>query len=172
MHFAMPPRKTSRPPPYAARNQSSWPIPPALKNMLRGGKLRTTVVGMLAFLALIWLLRGAGSDAGASIPKVAIGSGPPVVIVTTIDPRADAAWANKIRKNREDYAKKHGASAARPLAAAAAARQAILMISRVPDLLPRQQPVPPQPFSPHLGKGARAATRHVPLSRVDLLLVP
>ncbi|OAG07016.1 alpha-1,6-mannosyltransferase-like protein subunit, partial [Paraphaeosphaeria sporulosa] len=104
----MPPRKTSRPPPYAARNQSSLPIPPALKNLLRGGKLRTTVVGILGFLTLIWLLRRTGGDAGANIPKVAVGSGPPVVIVTTIDPRADAAWAAKIRKNREDYAKKHG----------------------------------------------------------------
>ncbi|KAF2447260.1 glycosyltransferase family 34 protein [Karstenula rhodostoma CBS 690.94] len=108
MHFAMPPRKTSRPPPYAVRNQSSLPIPPALKNLLRGGKLRTIVVGILGFLTLIWLLRRTGADAGANIPKVAVGSGPPVVIVTTIDPRADVAWAAKIKKNREDYAKKHG----------------------------------------------------------------
>ncbi|KAF9738070.1 hypothetical protein PMIN06_002910 [Paraphaeosphaeria minitans] len=108
MHFAMPPRKTSRPPPYAPRNQSALPIPPALKNLLRGGKLRTALVGILGFLTLIWLLRRTGRDAGANIPKVAVGSGPPVVIVTTIDPRADAAWAAKIRKNREDYAKKHG----------------------------------------------------------------
>jgi mannan polymerase II complex MNN11 subunit len=116
MHFAMPPRKTSRPPPYAARNQSSWPIPPALKNLLRGGRLRTTVVGILGFLTLLWLLRGRGSDAGANIAKVAIGSGPPVVIVTTIDPAADAAWAARIKKNREDYAKKHGAFTARAMA--------------------------------------------------------
>ena len=111
MHFAMPPRKTSRPPPYAARNQSSLPIPPALKNLLRGGRLRTLVLGILGFLTLMWLFRRpAGRDAGVNIPKVAIGSGPPVVIVTTFDPKADAAWVGKIKKNREDYAKKHGAS--------------------------------------------------------------
>jgi mannan polymerase II complex MNN11 subunit len=115
MHFAMPPRKTSRPPPYAARNQASWPIPPALKNLLRGGRLRTTVVGILGFLTLIWLLRGTRSAAGANIPKVAVGSGPPVVIVTTIDPKADATWAARIKKNREDYAKKHGAFTARAM---------------------------------------------------------
>lgn len=114
MHFAMPPRKTSRPPPYAARDQSSLPIPPALKNLLRGGKLRTTVVGILGFLTLVWLLRRSGGDAGVNIPKVAIGSGPPVVIVTTIDPKADAAWVGKIKKNRNDYAKKHGAFTALP----------------------------------------------------------
>ena len=110
MHFAMPPRKTSRPPPYAARNQSSLPIPPALKNLLRGGRLRTLVLGTLGLLTLIWLFRSAGGrDAGVSLPKVAVGSGPPVVIVTTIDPKADALWVGKIKRNREDYAKKHGA---------------------------------------------------------------
>lgn len=109
MHFAMPPRKTSRPPPYAARNQNSLPIPPALKNLLRGGKLRTLALGIAGFLTLIWIFRSlGGSDAGANIPKVAIGSGPPVVIVTTFDPKADVVWADKIKKNREAYAKKHG----------------------------------------------------------------
>ncbi|KAJ4297679.1 putative alpha-1,6-mannosyltransferase mnn11 [Kalmusia sp. IMI 367209] len=109
MHFAMPPRKTSRPPPYQARNQSSLPIPPALKNLLRRDKLRTIVLGVLGFLTLIWLFRRAGGgEVGANIPKVDIGSGPPVVIVTTIDPKANAAWVGKIKKNREDYAKRHG----------------------------------------------------------------
>lgn len=110
MHFAMPPRKTSRPPPYAARNQSSVPIPPALKNLLRRDKLRSLVLGILAFLTVIWVLRRiGGGDKGVSIPKVAIGTGPPVVIVTVIDPKADPAWVQKIKKNREQYAKKHGA---------------------------------------------------------------
>lgn len=111
MHFAMPPRKTSRPPPYQARNQSSMPIPPALKNLLRRFRLRTILLGALGFFTLIWLMRKAtGGEKGANLPKVDIGSGPPVVIVTTIDPKADVAWVAKIKKNREDYAKRHGTS--------------------------------------------------------------
>ncbi|CAO2650853.1 Nn.00g091500.m01.CDS01 [Neocucurbitaria sp. VM-36] len=110
----MPPRKTSRPPPYAARNQSSIAIPPALKNLLRRDKLRLLVIGILGILGLVWLLGGRGSSTqGASwtvanIPKVAIGSGAPVVIVTVLDPRADPAWTQRIKTNREEYAKRHG----------------------------------------------------------------
>jgi mannan polymerase II complex MNN11 subunit len=111
MHLAMPPRKTSRPPPYAARSQSSFGLPSALRNLVRS-KPRALVAALLGFFALLWLL-GAGrhtsSTPGVNIPKVPVGSGPPVVIVTTIDPRADAAWVDKIKANRQAYAKKHGA---------------------------------------------------------------
>ncbi|KAH8717119.1 galactosyl transferase GMA12/MNN10 family-domain-containing protein [Phaeosphaeriaceae sp. PMI808] len=111
MHFAMPPRKTSRPPPYAARQQSGIRIPPALKNLLRRDKLRLIVLAILGFLALFWVVgrAGGGSSSNApNIPKVAIGSGAPVVIVTVIDPKADPGWIAKIKQNREQYAKRHG----------------------------------------------------------------
>ncbi|KAF2866092.1 alpha-1,6-mannosyltransferas-like protein subunit [Massariosphaeria phaeospora] len=116
MHFAMPPRKTSRPPPYAARNQSSVRIPPALKNLLRRDKLRLVVVGALGFFTLLWLFGwiGGGSSSNSVLPGgVAstislIGTGPAVVIVTVIDPQANPAWTERIKKNREEYAKKHG----------------------------------------------------------------
>lgn len=115
MHFAMPPRKTSRPPPYAARQQSGFQLPPALKNLLRKDRLRLVVFGILAFLGLFWILgrTGGGSiDAKApNLPKVAIGSGAPVVIVTVLDPKADQGWVAKIKQNRESYAKKHGMNA-------------------------------------------------------------
>lgn len=112
----MPPRKTSRPPPYAARNQSSVGIPPALKNLLRRDKVRLIVIGILGFLGIFWLLGKVGGAGGtkawttANIPKVAVGSGPPVVVVTVVDPRADPVWMERIKKNREDYAKRHGES--------------------------------------------------------------
>lgn len=110
MHFAMPPRKTSRPPPYAARNQGGISLPPALRNILRS-RLRLAIVGVLSLLAILWLRGGSGhrGDLTVKIPKVAIGSGPSVVIVTVIDPKANPAWAQKIKSNREAYAKKHGA---------------------------------------------------------------
>jgi mannan polymerase II complex MNN11 subunit len=111
MHFALPPRKTSRPPPYAARQQSGFRIPPALKNLLRRDKLRLIVLGILGFLTVFWLLAklgGGSSSGGANLPKVAIGSGAPVVVVTVIDSDADPIWARKIKQNREAYAKRHG----------------------------------------------------------------
>ncbi|KAL5115976.1 putative alpha-1,6-mannosyltransferase mnn11 [Pleosporales sp. CAS-2024a] len=113
MHFAMPPRKTSRPPPYAARQQTGLQLPPALKNLVRRDKLRLAVVAVLGFLAVYWLLArmGAGSHSSPNapvLPRVAIGSGPPVVIVTVLDPKADQAWVARIKQNRESYAKRHG----------------------------------------------------------------
>lgn len=113
MHFAMPPRKTSRPPPYAARSQpSSFGLPPALKKLARS-KPRVLIAALLGFVTLLWLLgarRHSSSTPGVNIQKVPVGSGPPVVIVTTIDPRADPTWVTRIKANRDAYAKKHGAS--------------------------------------------------------------
>jgi mannan polymerase II complex MNN11 subunit len=67
------------------------------------------VIGILGFLTVLWLFGriGGGSDS-AVIPAAAIGTGPPVVIVTVLDPKADPAWVDKIKKNREQYARKHG----------------------------------------------------------------
>lgn len=73
--------------------------------------MRSIVLGVLGLLTVFWLLRRTGGGSGSSavnLPKVAIGSGPPVVIVTVLDPKADPAWTKKVKKNREDYAKKHG----------------------------------------------------------------
>ncbi|ORY18738.1 galactosyl transferase GMA12/MNN10 family-domain-containing protein [Clohesyomyces aquaticus] len=105
----MPPRKTSRPPPYAARNSKSIPIPipPALRNLLIRDKARLIVICILGFLSILWLWKRSGGASGLE-PSGIVGSRAPVVIVTVIDPRANAAWVAKIMKNREDYAKKHG----------------------------------------------------------------
>jgi mannan polymerase II complex MNN11 subunit len=75
--------------------------------------LRVVVLAILAFFTLFWLLGRTGggerSDSQApNLPKVAIGSGAPVVIVTVLDPKADAGWVAKLKQNREVYAKKHG----------------------------------------------------------------
>jgi mannan polymerase II complex MNN11 subunit len=78
--------------------------------MLRRDKLRVILVGALAFMTLFWLLgkMGGGNEGAVSLPNVEIGSGPPVVVVTVMDPKAEPEWAARIKKNREDYAKKHG----------------------------------------------------------------
>ncbi|KAF2730492.1 alpha-1,6-mannosyltransferas-like protein subunit [Polyplosphaeria fusca] len=107
MHFAMPPRKTSRPPPYAARQSRGFGIPPALRNILRD-RSRGLVVLILGFFTLFWLLGGMSGGERSAVKNTIVGSGAPVVIVTTIDPTADLRWVERIKKNREDYAKKHG----------------------------------------------------------------
>lgn len=67
-------------------------------------------IGILALLTLIWLFgRSGGGGGGNGLSTAAlIGTGPAVVIVTVIDPKADPAWVQKIKQNREDYAKRHG----------------------------------------------------------------
>jgi mannan polymerase II complex MNN11 subunit len=87
-------------------------LPPALKNLLRRDKLRLVVLAILGFLTFFWVLGkvgGGSTDAKApSLPKVVVGSGAPVVIVTVLDAKADPGWVAKIKKNREGYAKRHG----------------------------------------------------------------
>ena len=72
----------------------------------------------MGFFVLIWMLGGSsgttkrGTKVGgwgpANIPKPKIGSGPPVVVVTVVDPKMDPTWTAKVKKNRVEYAKKHG----------------------------------------------------------------
>ncbi|KAH7117026.1 alpha-1,6-mannosyltransferase-like protein subunit [Dendryphion nanum] len=107
MHFAMPPRKTSRPPPYAARNSNSVPIPYALRNVMRRLTLRTVAIGTLGLLTVLWLLGWIGGRE-SGLQKPVIGTGAPVVIVTVLDIAASDDFKRHIRKNREDYARKHG----------------------------------------------------------------
>ena len=63
-------------------------------------------VTVFALFVLFWLVgrRGGGGGSADSI----IGTGPEVVVVTVLDPSADAGWTDKIRHNREEYAKRHG----------------------------------------------------------------
>jgi mannan polymerase II complex MNN11 subunit len=172
MHLAMPPRKTSRPPPYAARSQSSFGLPPALRNLVRS-RPRALVAAVLGFLTLLWLL-GAGrhtsSTPGVNIPKVPVGSGPPVVIVTTIDPRADAAWVDKIKANRQAYAKKHGYLTFFPSTAAYPLNDAPQTWSRVPALRHAMTLFPGSTFFWYLDSSALIMSPSTPIH--SALLAP
>jgi mannan polymerase II complex MNN11 subunit len=85
-----------------------------LRNLSRRDRLPRVLIGILGIFTVFWLfgkMGGNSDDANApSLPKVAIGSGAPVVIVTVLDPKADSGWVAKIKQNREDYAKRHGTS--------------------------------------------------------------
>lgn len=114
MHFAMPPRKTSRPPPYAARQTKGAGITQVLRNLLRTRSKSVALIG-LGIFTLLWVLGKIGGGETSVVKNTNVGSGAPVVIVTTIDPKADLQWVERIKKNREDYAKKHGYSTFFPL---------------------------------------------------------
>lgn len=96
MHFALPPRKSSHPPPYARTHRSS---PVRRKNLQFG-----ILIGC-ATLALLYLASQFFSDSPATIPP----GTPEIVIVTLIDPDSmSQEYISKIKENREHYAAKHG----------------------------------------------------------------
>lgn len=101
MHFAFPPRKTSRPPPYVAaanaRSQGSF----LTRRMAR--QLAVYALVALTFLYIVknWFFSGPAAE---YIPP----GTPPVVIVTTFDDDLAESFMEKIRLNRNTYAEKHG----------------------------------------------------------------
>lgn len=101
MHFAFPPRKTSRPPPYvaAATARSSGPL-------LSRRKAKQFALFALFALGVVYALRWLCSSPGDNeyIPP----GTPPVVLVTTFESDLPESFKENIRKNRQVYAEKHG----------------------------------------------------------------
>ncbi|KAI9799239.1 MAG: hypothetical protein M1833_004117 [Piccolia ochrophora] len=97
MHFALPPRKTSQPPPYAARSSRS--------PFLRRSQLQAVaVIACLILFVLVLFRQIFHSSAGKAPPGT-----PPVVIVTPIDEKEySKEHINRIKDNRSFYAKRHG----------------------------------------------------------------
>ncbi|KAI9681372.1 MAG: hypothetical protein M1817_002655 [Caeruleum heppii] len=95
MHFALPPRKTSHPPPYALR--SSRPF-------LRRGRVQLFgLIVCLALTGLFFLSHIYTASTGIRPPGT-----PEVVIVTPIDLNHTAGHIQKIKSNRLRYAELHG----------------------------------------------------------------
>src|SRR5947207_12140528 len=107
MHFAMPQRKTSHPPPYAraaaARNSSDrrWKV----------YQLGSYFVLILLTIYLIFhYVFSSPKPTEKEAAKIPAGT-PPVVIVTVLDEeRMSPDYIEKIKINREDYASRHGTS--------------------------------------------------------------
>jgi mannan polymerase II complex MNN11 subunit len=101
MHFALPPRKTSNPPPYAR------PSPATRSRRLKLGA--TIAVGILALLYLLSRLFGSSEEWRPP-------GTPEVVIVTVFDhEKMSKEYIGRIKENREDYAQRHGIGAIPPL---------------------------------------------------------
>lgn len=67
-------------------------------------------VGVLFFFYLVSKLFGSGSSSGGlNLVGTSGGGGPNVVIVTVLDEQAlSDKYIQRIKQNREDYAKRHG----------------------------------------------------------------
>ncbi len=99
MHFALPPRKTSQPPPYARASRKT--------SYVRQQQLR--LVGYIGCsILIIYLLFRYVSFSDALVESTPPGT-PPVVIVTVFDEQhMSDEYITNIRANREDYAARQG----------------------------------------------------------------
>jgi mannan polymerase II complex MNN11 subunit len=100
MHFALPPRKTSKPPPYLPR-ASRLPG-------LRRSRVKLIALTGLFFFAVIYLLTRPSSKHAAPTQRAPRGT-PPVVLVTVLDEsKYSKAYLETVKENRLQYAEKHG----------------------------------------------------------------
>lgn len=98
MHFALPPRKSSHPPPYARASRSS---PIRRKQILYGTWIGCAVLATITIYLATRLL-------SASPDRIPGGSSD-AVIVTMIDPEnMSNEYIRRIKENRQDYADRHG----------------------------------------------------------------
>lgn len=103
MHFALPPRKSSHPPPYERAFKSS-PI--------RRKQLQLGATIACAALLLIWL----GSRLMSSSPDRPPAGTPEAVVVTVLDPDSmSKEYMDRIKENRINYADRYGSCYRIPL---------------------------------------------------------
>src|SRR5438067_8478557 len=102
MHFAMPPsRKLSHPPPYASK------FAPARSSHLMIRRSRLQAISLLTFgvVAVFFLFSRIFSGSPGRPPA----GTPEVVVVTMVERRGfNEGYINNLKKNREEYAEKHG----------------------------------------------------------------
>lgn len=100
MHFALPPRKNSQPPPYA---RSSRSLPTRRKQLQIAG------VGIGGLLLVLYIISSLSRPSKEYIPN----GTPEVVVVTLLDePTMSENYRNKVMENRRYYTQQHGLSAA------------------------------------------------------------
>lgn len=99
MHFALPPRKTSQPPPYARAARKSPGFRPQHWRVLGYAVCGILTIYLLFHYAPLSLKLKDSMPPGT----------PPVVIVTVFDEQhMSDSYVEKIKANREDYASRHG----------------------------------------------------------------
>ncbi|QDS73831.1 hypothetical protein FKW77_006437 [Venturia effusa] len=107
MHYGYPTRKSSHPPAFSANANH-----PSFIQALRRLRSRTLAVITGALIFLLWLVaklfgrNSVDSDAALPIFTKAPPGSPNVVIITTLG--EDASFNEALKRNRENYAAKHG----------------------------------------------------------------
>ena len=104
MHFALPPRKTSQPPPYARA---------AIRPHANARRRQLQVLGytVLGILTLYLFYSYFTSSSSAAVHDGEIEPNPDIVMVTVFDEKTMSKdYIRMIKANREDYAARHGES--------------------------------------------------------------
>lgn len=101
MHFALPPRKTSFPPPYARVSA---------QNVFSQRRRQIQYLASVVFALLtIYLLFSFFSSGGPLVDDGTISKDRSVLIVTVLDESSmSEEYISMIKKNRDDYASRHG----------------------------------------------------------------
>jgi len=101
MHFALPPRKSSFPPPYARASA---------RNSLERRRRQVQYIGCLVFgILTLYLLFSLFSSRDTPAQHGPISEDSTVALVTVLDESSMSdEYMSMIRKNRDDYASRHG----------------------------------------------------------------
>ena len=103
MHFALPPRKTSQPPPYARASRN----PP--KYGQRELRLLGYLIGGFLTVFLVFRYASFSSTVLSAVVQPGPPDTPPIVLVTVFDEEhMSKDYIQKVKVNREDYAHRHG----------------------------------------------------------------
>lgn len=156
MHFALPPRKTSHPPPYT-RTHRSTPV--------RRKQLQFGAIIACAALALIYLATRLFAESPERTPP----GTPETVVVTLMDPDGmSKEYISRITENRKHYAAKHGLYLAKPWKRSKSNRTP----HRLRLLLPQCHRLRHWQFPSKLGSCPCSPSRHDSISLLHLLLYP
>lgn len=106
MHFALPPRKTSQPPPYARGNTSGSATYRRRKQLQ---VLSYAVLGLLTFYLVLKLVLYASSAGDNEDGPSTIEGSQDIVLVTVFDNETMSEdYMRIVKVNRDDYAARHG----------------------------------------------------------------
>ena len=154
MHFALPPRKTSHPPPYT-RTYRSTPI--------RRKQLQVGAIIACAILVLIYLARRLFAESAERAPP----GTPETILVTLLDPDGmSKEYMNRIIENRKYYAAKQG----QYLRCLPAWQMSNRHIHRLWHLLPQRYRLRYRQLPSQLGYCSRCPPRHDSSPVLDIFL--
>jgi mannan polymerase II complex MNN11 subunit len=104
MHFALPPRKTSHPPPYVRNNALTAAVRRRKRIQILAYVVLTFLTVFLGFRVLRALFGAANHDGNGRIEGLQA-----IVIVTVFDETMlSEEYMRMVRTNRDDYAARHG----------------------------------------------------------------